>query len=375
MSRRLWCCLPATGARRGTSRLLPVLLLPLLLVSACGGDEGARTLQLPGTTMGTSYNITLVAPPPELSRALSQARLAADIDAILTDIDAEMSTYRQDSLLSRFNRHQQDDWFPVSARLVALVEQSRVISELTAGAFDITVGGLVNLWGFGPALHAPRLPAEPQLQAQRAAAGFAQLQSRAEPPALRKTRPQLQLDLSAIAKGYAVDQVADYLDGVGVQNYLVEIGGELRLAGHNASGKPWRVAVERPGGMAPEPMVVLELSNAAVATSGDYRNFYQIDGQRYSHAIDPATGAPVAHSLASVTVIDDNAARADALATGLLVLGPQAGYRIAETEGLAVLFIRRDGDKLTPRWSPAFMYAINSAKGLQQQATETDHNE
>ena len=332
----------------------------LLLLAGCGHDDVPATLQLPGATMGTSYNITLVDPPAQLS----EAQLSADIDAILTSIDEEMSTYRPDSLLSRFNRYQQDDWFPVSARLEQLVEQARGISELTAGAFDITVGGLVDLWGFGPDLHAPRLPPDAELQQQRAVVGFAHLRSRANPPALRKSNVRLQVDLSAIAKGYAVDQVADYLAAAGVENYLVEIGGELRLAGHNASGKAWRVAVERPENQAPEAMAVLALSDTGLATSGDYRNFYQIDNKRYSHAIDPVTGAPVTDTLASVTVIDPNTAKADALATGLLVLGAQAGYRVAETEGLAVLFIERKGDKFMPRWTPAFMAAVESTQGL-----------
>lgn len=349
---------PAKPLRQRWQQCLGIAAL--LLLAGCSGGDSPVTLQLPGATMGTSYNITLVDPPD----GLSQQILSADIDAILASIDQEMSTYRQDSMVSRFNHYQQDDWFPVSARLVHLVEQARAISELTAGAFDITVGGLVDLWGFGPDLHAPRLPVAEQLEQQRAAAGFAHLQSRPEPPALRKNHAQLQIDLSAIAKGYAVDQVADYLADAGVTNYLVEIGGELRLAGHNASGKDWRVAVERPENQLPEPMAVLALSNTGVATSGDYRNYYQIDGQRYSHAIDPATGAPVADSLASVTVIDANAARADALATGLLVLGSQAAYRIAETEGLAVLFVERKGDTLTPRWTPAFMVAVESVQGL-----------
>ena len=351
-------CGAAIGAWRGLS--LGALAGFALLLVGCGAEIPPTTVHLPGATMGTSYNITVVAPPA----GLPEAKMAADIDAILTSIDHELSTYRQDSLLSRFNRYQQDDWFPVSARMVQLVEQARGISELTAGAFDITVGGLVDLWGFGPDLHAPRLPESDALQRQRAAAGFAHLQSRAKPAALRKSRARLQIDLSGIAKGYAVDQVADYLAAAGVENYLVEIGGELRLAGHNAADKPWRVAVERPTNQAPEAMVVLALSDAGVATSGDYRNYYEIGNKRYSHAIDPATGAPVSHSLASVTVIDANAARADALATGLLVLGPQAGYRVAETEGLAVLFIARKGDKLVPRWTPTFMVAVENAQGL-----------
>lgn len=331
----------------------------LLALAACGGDE-PEPLRLHGSTMGTSYSVTLVRPPPDLV----QATVATAVQRILDDIDAEMSTYRHDSVVSQFNRHQTADWFPVSERLLGIVDQARRVSEMTAGAFDITVGSLVDLWGFGADVIPPGVPAAEEVGERRRQIGFARLQSRSDPPALRKTAAGLHIDLSAIAKGYAVDQVADYLAGRGVDNYLVEVGGELRVAGSNPKGGPWRVAVERPVNDVPDALAVLEVSDTAIATSGDYRNYFEQDGRRYSHEIDPATGEPIHHHLVSVTVINPQAGLADALATGLLVLGPQAGYRVAKTEGLAVLFIERRGDKLTPRWTPAFMAAVQDVEGL-----------
>jgi len=349
--------------RDGGGLLRPTIMVALLLVLvACGADTERETMRFGGSTMGTSYSIALVAPPV----GLAQQAVAAQVQAILDGVDAEMSSYRRDSSLSQFNRYRADDWFPVSARMLGLVEQARKVSEMTGGAFDITVGGLVDLWGFGPQLGAAAIPAADDLATQRARVGFSRLQTRAEPPALRKTLPGLEIDLSAIAKGYAVDRVADWLAGQGVNNYLVEVGGELRVAGSNPAGKPWRVAVERPQNDARQVMSVLKVSDTGIATSGDYRNYFEVDGRRYSHAIDPATGEPVHHQLVSVTVVSPQAALADALATGLLVLGPQAGYRVAKSEGLAVLFIERHGDRFKSRWTPALLLAVQGAEGLEQ---------
>jgi thiamine biosynthesis lipoprotein len=336
--------------------------LPLLLsflLSACGTDADAP-IHYSGATMGTTYNVTLVNPPENLSRV----GVERGIREVLDGIDQEMSTYKADSTVSRFNRYRGDDWFPVSARLAAIVAQARKVSEMTGGAFDITVGSLVELWGFGPNMAPPKLPSSGRVGETRQRVGFGHLQSRSEPAGLRKTVPALQIDLSAIAKGYAVDQVADWLQGQGLKNYLVEVGGELRVAGHNPDGGAWRVAVERPVSDTREAYAVLAVKDSAVATSGDYRNYFEVDGQRYSHAIDPLSGAPVRHDLVSVTVLSAKAGLADALATGLLVLGPEAGYRVADSEGLAVLFIERHDGKLKPRWTPGFMHAVDSVDGL-----------
>jgi thiamine biosynthesis lipoprotein len=218
----------------------------------------------------------------------------------------------------------------------------------------VTVGPLVNLWGFGPGRGEDRVPSATEVEEARARVGYARLEVRDPPPAVRKAIPDLYVDLSAIAKGYGVDRVSEYLESQGVGRYLVEVGGEVRGRGRNARGTPWKVAVERPAEGERAAYAVVEVDGVGVATSGDYRNFFEKDGRRYSHTIDPATGRPVTHALASVTVVSDTCMTADALATGLNVLGPEAGYALAEREGIAALFIVREGQGFARRATAAF---------------------
>ncbi|MFW5724231.1 MAG: FAD:protein FMN transferase [Halochromatium sp.] len=307
----------------------------LLVLVGCGRESEPRVLALRGSTMGTSYSVQIVAPPAELDRDA----LAAAIDARLADINRRMSTYQPSSELSRFNHSQTTDWFLVSPELVAVVAAARAVSAASAGAFDVTVGPLVNLWGFGPTPSADDLPTAGDLQAARARVGWRQLEVQSQPPALRKSRPDLSVDLSAIAKGYAVDRLAELVEAHDLEDYLVEIGGELRGRGVNGRGEPWRIAIERPEASRRAVFEVVALRDIGMATSGDYRNFVEIDGKRYSHTIDPATGRPVDHRLASVTVLADDCMQADAWATALLVLGPERGLELAEQLGLAALFI------------------------------------
>ncbi len=290
--------------------------------------------------MGTAYHVTIVA-PTGASRAL-RAELEAGIERQLRRLERAMSSYMPDSELSRFNRAAAGTWQPVSSATVAVVALAQDVAELSGGAFDITVGGLVDLWGFGaiPAASPWRPPSTLSLQTAHAATGYRRLQWRATPPALRKLAP-LQLDLSAVAKGYAVDRVADYLRSHGLSRYLVELGGELRAQGQGPTGRAWRLGIERPDSAPGTVQRVLHIDGAAVATSGDYRNYRRWRGQRYSHSMDPRRGRPVRHALASVTVVARRAARADALATALHVLGPEPGRQLAERHGLAAFFIIR----------------------------------
>lgn len=326
-------------AARPLSRRIPRGLLAGVfaawLLGGCGADTGPPVLALRGTTMGTSYSVQVVDPPP----ALDQTALAGDIEARLDRINALMSTYRPDSELSRFNAGESEDWFSVSPELVAVVLAAQGVSRASDGAFDVTVGPLVNLWGFGPSPTAEALPAGSEIQAALARVGWQHLRVRAQPPALNKARAGLEVDLSAIAKGYAVDQLAALLKSQGIADYLVEIGGELRARGLNGRGLPWQIAIERPEAGRRAVFRVVALRDQGMATSGDYRNFVEIDGVHYSHTIDPKTGRPVGHRLASVTVIAESTMRADAWATALLVLGPERGLALAERQGLAALFI------------------------------------
>ena len=300
--------------------------------------------------MGTTYSVQLVDSPQTIEPAALQDR----VDDLLADINASMSTYDPGSELSRFNASSSTDWYGVSAELANVVAAAQGVAEASGGAFDITVGPLVNLWGFGPGDSSGVPPSPEQVSAAKLRTGYGKLEVRLSPPALRKSEPDLYVDLSAIAKGYGVDRVAALLDAAGIENYLVEIGGELRARGLNFRRKPWRIAVERPDPAGRTVQQVVALGDAAMATSGDYRNFFESGGTRYSHTIDPATGRPVTHDLASVTVVGADAMHADALATALLVMGPDRGLQFAQASGLAALFISRTGTgfetHVTPAW-------------------------
>jgi len=314
------------------------LLVLLSLLTCCTPAPEHRVMELRGATMGTFYSIQVVDLPP----AIEPARLRDRIEAKLELVNALMSTYRDDSELSGFNRSRTTDWFAVSPALAGLVKEALRTSEVSDGAFDVTVGPLVNLWGFGPGSGgSDTLPTDAEIARAKARVGYRKLSVRSDPPALRKSEPTLCLDFSAIAKGYGVDRLAELLDATGIADYLIEIGGELRGRGHNGQGLPWRIAVERPDPEGRTVHKILVLRSGAIATSGDYRNFFEQDGKRYSHTIDPKTGRPVTHRLASVTVLAPRTTRADALATAFLVLGPQAGFNLAESLQTPALFIIR----------------------------------
>jgi thiamine biosynthesis lipoprotein len=318
----------------------PRVLLALIALSlvACGGDARLPELQLSGDALGTRYNITLIAPPAELQ----ENKLGKQIVDTLKRIDELASTWRDDSQLSLFNANPSAGWINVSAELCSAIESSLEISRLSNGAFDITVGPLVNLWGFGPTGDLVEPPDQDAVDAAMQDVGYQQLQTDCKKPALHKQRPGLYVDLSGWAKGLAVDEVALLLKRSGLENYMVEIGGELTVSGFNAERKNWAIAIETPSTIMRRPHSVLRLTNTSVATSGDYRNYFEHNGVRYSHTIDARTGRPVSHELAAVTVVDQSAAWADAMATALLVLGPEAGPALAENLGVAGYFLVRE---------------------------------
>lgn len=320
-----------------------------LLLAACG-DPALRLVELSGSTMGTTYTVKVVGMPAELKKKT----LHAEIEEKLNMINAEMSTYDRESELSRFNTNRSTDWVETSSDLATVVREAQHVSELTAGAFDVTVAPLVDLWGFGPEDRQDRIPSPREIAATATRIGYTHVRTRGSPPAIRKDLPDLHIDLSAIAKGYAVDQITELLESRGIANYLVEIGGELRGRGHNDAGNRWRIGIEQPAYGSRDVYAVITINDVGVATSGDYRNFFEKDGVRYSHTINPVTGRPVTHALASVTVIGYSTTEADALATGLLVLGPEEGYRLAEREGIAACFIVRTDDGFIDRQTLAF---------------------
>jgi thiamine biosynthesis lipoprotein len=317
------------------------LLLMCLSLTACDfGKESREVTPLIGSVMGTQYLVKII----DLPEDLALVRLDEDVNRLLRDVDVMMSTYREDSELSRFNAAKTTEWVPVSDEMVDVVEHALQVSELTDGAFDITVGPLVNLWGFGPDQRPDRVPTDEQIAAAKSRLGYQHVHTRRQPPALKKDRGNIYLDLSALAKGYAVDRVADYLGQLGITDYMVEVGGELRLKGRNENGTPWRIAVERPTPGTRDVYSVMQLESMGVATSGDYRNYFEEEGQRYSHTIDPRSGKPIDHALASVTVIADSSMYADAMATALMVVGPDDGEKLARQHGIAAYFIIKSSD-------------------------------
>lgn len=330
-------------------RLGLAALLLAALRSEGRAEEGSSTFA--GPTMGTAYHVALGSSKDPAELAVLKQR----VDERLAEINRLMSTYDPESELSRFNASRSDQWFEVSPETAKVVAAALDMAERSGGAFDPTVGPLVNLWGFGPANRAGATPTEEQIAKARERVGYQQVEVRTDPPALRKTNPKIYLDLSAIAKGYAADEVAEMLtapqeqgaaaEGPKVDGVMVEIGGEIRTIGSKAGGEPWRLGIERPDDNARIVSHVLEVNGSeAIATSGDYRNFYERDGQRFSHTIDPATGRPVRHELATVTIRTPTCIKADALATALSVMGPQQGYQWAQDNGVAALMVDRTSD-------------------------------
>ena len=316
-----------SGPIRETPRLATIALWAATVAMSSLGCGYERAT---GEAMGTTYSI----------QADCRGSLPHDrIDAELARVNALMSTYDPHSELSRFNRGPVGVALPVSPELVEVVAAAFVVSGQTQGAFDATVAPLVALWGFG-ADAARRPPGDREVAQALRSVGYRRVAHGNEPPTLTKLRPAT-LDLSGIAKGFAVDRLAGLLDDVGCRAYLIEFGGEIRARANAPGGGPWRVGVESPSG--PDYMGTLVLGTDALATSGDYRQYRESDGVRVSHVVDPRTGYPVRHHLASVTVVTDTAMMADAYATAMLVMGEAEARRFAGETDLAALFIVRAG--------------------------------
>lgn len=324
------------------------LFILFLGLAACG--DAPDQAEIVGHAMGTQFSVKL----PVGFGDHDAAQLQQAIEAVLADDNAQMSTYEPDSEISRFNVSRSTDWQGVSPQFCERVEQSLEISATTDGAFDITVGPLVNLWGFGPGEMIDEPPGEDTIAAMLGKTGYENLHADCSMPAVKKDLVGLMLDMSAIGKGFAADRIAALLTSLGFDSYLVEVGGELNIRGLNASGEPWAIGIEAPLPDQRRPHTIVHLTNTGMATSGDYRNFFETDGKVYSHTIDTRTGRPVTHTLASVTVVHDEAYRADALATALLVMGPEEGLAFAEREELAVLMLIRTNGDIEEQESAAF---------------------
>ena len=327
-----------------------VWALAVAALAGCSFEEEEKVWEISGPVFGTEYHINVVLneDPDRLEK------LADGVDQVLEEVDASMSTWRDDSELSQFNHQDdQDTWTEISPQLHEVLTAAREVSELTDGAFDVTVGPVVNLWGFGPDARPEKVPGDNELAARLEDIGYDKLELRDESPALRAS-PNQYVDLSAIAKGYAVDAVARFLESEDVSAFLVEIGGEVRVSGRKPDGDAWRLAIEEPDSEQREINRVVALDSQAMATSGDYRNYYESEGQRFSHTIDPNSGKPISHSLASVTVIAENSMMADALATAFNVMGHERAKTLATRENIAAYFIVRGEDGFETDYTPAF---------------------
>ena len=298
-----------------------------------------------GPTMGTTYSV-------KWQGDVSESDLRPGFERILQSINDQMSTYLPDSEISRFNEQNSEDWFPISREFLAVVTAANQIFQETTGAFDISVGPAVNLWGFGPTGRVTKAPSD---QALRALSVFHQrVPTRESPPALKKVSSGQRIDLSGIAKGFAVDELGRFLEASGVTNYLVEIGGEVRSKGKNDQGLDWRLGVERPDAAGRVVQRIIPLRGMSLATSGDYRNYFEENGKRFSHIIDPRTRKPVNHMVASVSVLHPECMMADGYATAFMVLNLEEGLRVANELKLPVLWLVREGESFREVLSASF---------------------
>lgn len=322
----------------------------LVLIGCCVSCAPApRELILSGPTMGTTYTVKVVGTPA----SLDAAAIRRELESVLAAIDVQMSTYRADSAISQFNAAASTDWIEVPVDLARVAAAAREISERSGGAFDITIAPLIDAWGFGPSGEPAALPDEAAIAALRDRMGYRLLEVRLAPAALRKQHPALTIDVNGVAPGYAVDLLAERFAALGLKNFMIDIGGEVLARGRNSQDEAWRIAVERPVDDEPQPFRVLQLQDASVTTSGEYRHYFERDGQRYSHTLDPRSGHPIV-GFGSVCVVGGSSLVIDAWATALNVLGPQEGLRLAQREGLAVMYVVVNGATLEAHMSPAF---------------------
>lgn len=325
----------------------------LLVLAGCDNQPAKEStgMVLEGKTMGTFWRASLAG--VDKTR---QSELRAKIQAQLDADDRLLSTYKSDSALSRFNQSRSTEPYRVSEGMSDIVTLSLRIGAKTDGAMDITVGPLVNLWGFGPDKQPVKTPDQAQIAAARALTGLQHLKviNQAGEQWLQKNLPGLYVDLSTVGEGYAADHLARLMEQNGIGRYLVSVGGAVVTRGTNPDGKAWRVAIQKPTDRENAVQAVVDLNGHGISTSGSYRNYYELDGKRLSHVIDPTTGAPIQHRLVSATVIATTALEADGWDTGLMVLGTEKAKQIAQNEGLAVYLITKEGDGFSTWMSPQF---------------------
>lgn len=336
--------------KRYPNALLFMSLISLIL-SGCK-PQASDEVEIAGNAQGTTYHIKYVQPTSPVSRE----ELSSKIEERFAELDKKLSNYRDDSEISVVNHQNTQAWITVSPEIMDQLVIAQYVFKLSGGCYDITVKPLFDLWGFSK--HEGKIPAPAAITDTLKSIGSQYLVL--DPPnhRIRKLLPQLRIDLSSIAQGYSVAQMAKLLENAGINDYLAEIGGEMKVKGHKASGQPWRVAIEKPlpnTQEVSEVLTVTQASGTAIMTSGTYRNYFEQGGQNYSHILDPSTGYPVNHHLLSTTVLHPDPTWADAWSTALLCLGEQRGFRIAEQENLKAVFIFGDQGELKEHYSTAFM--------------------
>ncbi|AHG76203.1 Thiamine biosynthesis lipoprotein ApbE [Mannheimia varigena USDA-ARS-USMARC-1296] len=326
-----------------------------LFLNAC--EKAPEQITLQGKTMGTTYTVKYI-DNGEVKNLANPEKVKSELDRLLVEVNNQMSTYQQDSEISRFNQLKEaNQAVEISQDFAKVVQEAIRLNKITEGALDVTVGPLVNLWGFGPDKRLNKVPSDEQIKERSSYVGIDKISLKMEgKPILTKTMPNLYLDLSSIAKGFGVDKLAEHLEKIGVSNYLVEIGGELRGKGKNLQGLDWRIAIEQPiMKQAQSVQITVPLHNLGMATSGNYRNYFEDEnGNRLSHIIDPQKLSPVSHNLASITVLAPTTMTADGLSTGLFVLGAEKALALAEREKLAIFLIVKSGDKFETQMSSEF---------------------
>ena len=320
------------------------VLILSIFTTACSNTSEQQISKISGPTMGTQYHISWVSNKQDSHDLALEAKAIQDqVDQLLIAFNKSMSTYDPQSELSLLNHNFKLGWQEISEDLYTVLQMSLDINKQSNKAFDVTVGPLVNLWGFGPDKRQFQAPSQQDIDALLGQVGSEALELRTTESGLFQLRLKQAryIDLSAIAKGYAVDVLGILLQNQGIDQYLVEVGGEIIANGVKPKQQPWRIAIEAPNDDGRSIQIIIPLSNMGVATSGDYRNFFEQEGHRFSHTIDGRTGKPVEHNLASVSVLHESVGMADAWATALTVLGAAEGLALAEKYGLAAYFIVR----------------------------------
>jgi thiamine biosynthesis lipoprotein len=365
---------PAPGPKK--RRLPPRVVLGVALVAAMvlgvlllrKPDYEPVVLEFQGETMGSTYQVKVVDPSahPGTRQAMERG-IAGELDLV----NFTMSRFDPESELYRFNLRRDTSPFAMSEAAIGVIAAARLVSERTGGAYDVTIGPLMRLWGFWERRPRASMPSDAEIEAARAKVGWRLFEIDEKAHTLRKIDPDVEIDLGSIAPGAAVDRLANMFEAFDYENYMVEIAGEVRCHGLRPDRTPWRIGIENPVPGAREVKEIVELADTAMSTSGDYRQFYVIDGRRLSHTIDPRKGRPIAHGLASVSVIHEECMMADAWATALDVLGPDEGYAMAERDGLAALFIAQKPDgSLYERATGAFTALRRRQSGASRKSAD-----